>query len=229
MKKIIYIALLFWCGILAAKDTPPREARLFILSGQSNMARLDPDLSFTPTLKKAFPNDEITVIKDAMGGQPIRRWYKKAAPEKGKRGNAIGDLYDRLISNVKAGSANTHFSTVTFVWMQGETDANQRHGDRYATELRGVINQLKHDLGRDDLYVVVGRISDSGLKYPKLRSEWEKMRNAQVQIAETDSRSAWVDTDDLNGEKDVLHYTDEGYKTFGERLAQSAVTLLKKK
>ncbi len=32
----------------------PSKVRVFILSGQSNMAGLDPNISFTPAVKKAF-------------------------------------------------------------------------------------------------------------------------------------------------------------------------------
>ena len=56
---------------------------LFILSGQSNMARLDPSDSFTPTVIKEFGSDNVIVVKDAKGGQPIRRWYKNWKPAKG--------------------------------------------------------------------------------------------------------------------------------------------------
>jgi len=228
MRKIICIVLLFWFTMaVAVEDAQPHKTRLFILSGQSNMVRLDPDVSFTPALKKAFPDDRVIVIKDAKGGQPIRRWNKKALPSKGETA-AVGNLYDRLIAKVKADAVKNNFSTVTFVWMQGERDAKEQHGDQYAAELRSVLDQLKQDIGRDDIYVVLGRLSDYGLKRPKLRNEWEKVRNAQMQVAGADSRSAWVDTDDLNGDKDELHYTDEGYAKFGERLAQAAITLLTK-
>ena len=44
----------------------PGKTRLFILSGQSNMAGLNPDVSFTPTLKKAYPDDELVVVKSAQ-------------------------------------------------------------------------------------------------------------------------------------------------------------------
>lgn len=228
LLKIIPLILLSGCSIAGSvSDLPTHNSRLFILSGQSNMARLNPDLSFTPALKKAFPNDEIIVIKDARGGQAIRRWYKKTVADPNEQADtAPGDLYYRLMNKVKADAANKHFTTVSFIWMQGETDAQKHHGDGYAVELRGVIDQVKQDTGRADLYFVIGRISDFGLKRKRVAGEWEKVRNAQVQIAESDSHGAWVDTDDLNGDQDDLHYTEEGYKKFGARLAQAAITQL---
>lgn len=228
MLKIARILLFIWSGILiAANEDHHPKTRLFILSGQSNMARLDPKLSFTPTLKNAFPNDQIVIIKDAMGGQAIRRWYKKSVPERGESSASIGTLYDRLLLKVKAVVAKNHFDSVVFVWMQGERDAVEHHGDQYALQLRGLIDQLKQDIGRDDLYVVVGRLGDFGLKRPRIKSDWEKVRNAQMQVVDTIGHAAWVDTDDFNGENDALHYTHDGYINFGKKLAQTAISLLK--
>ncbi|MBT9097586.1 hypothetical protein KFZ76_07685 [Methylovulum psychrotolerans] len=226
MKIIIMGSVLFWSGISMANQSIHKN-RLFILSGQSNMVRLNPDDTFTPALQKAFPNDHVVVIKDAQAGQAISRWTKPSASEWDLQ-TKVGDLYDRLIGVVKANSADGHFDTVMFVWMQGESDANKHQGDQYESKLRSVISQLKQDMQRNDIYVILGRISDFGFKRQNRKSDWEKVRNAQVRIAETDNHAAWVDTDDLNGGIDRLHYTDEGYKTLGERFAQAAITLIKK-
>ena len=61
---------------LAPAPAAEKKVRLFILSGQSNMAGLNPDLSFTPAIKKEFPDDKVIVVKHAIGGRPIRLWYK---------------------------------------------------------------------------------------------------------------------------------------------------------
>ena len=47
------------------------SAHLFILSGQSNMARFKPSLWFTPALSKALGEDRVIVSFYAKGGQPI--------------------------------------------------------------------------------------------------------------------------------------------------------------
>ena len=49
---------------------------LFILSGQSNMAGHRPDEAFTPAVSKALGEDKVIVVQDAVGGQPIQRWWK---------------------------------------------------------------------------------------------------------------------------------------------------------
>jgi len=226
-----YARVITWGAALAvahAASAAEPDLHLFILSGQSNMAGLNPDVSFTPTVREALAGDDVLVVKDAKGGQPIRRWYKKWKPADGKAPESTGDLYDRLMARVKEAVGDRKPTTVTFVWMQGERDAKERHGDVYADALAGLIRQLADDLGRKDLRFVIGRLSDygnQGTRYP----HWMKVREAQVRVAEAGPRGAWVDTDDLNGPKNALHYTKEGYKELGKRFAEKAIALIRGK
>lgn len=59
-------------------------------------------------------------------------------------------------------------------------------------------------------------------------THWDEVRKAQVEVAEGDPRGAWIDTDDLNGPKNGLHYTKDGYKTMGKRFAAKAVALIER-
>ena len=244
MKTILSIITLvaLFCGFVHAAET---GKHLFILSGQSNMVGVNPDLSFKPAVEAEFGAENVVVVKDAEGGQPIKRWYKKWEPIAGddsaKTGSpsvveekAIGDLYDRLMKKVYSASEGKEFETVTFLWMQGERDARERYGEVYEKSLKGLIEQLSNDLNRADINVVIGRLSDCGLKnnrYP----HWMMVREAQMKVAEDSARGAWVNTDDLNDDvlskkgspiQDALHYSEEGYKTFGQRLASESIELI---
>lgn len=205
---------------------------LFILSGQSNMAGLDPNLSFTPTVEEAFGKDNVIVVKSAQGGQPIRRWYKQWKPAEGDEPKATGDLYDKLMQKVAEATKDQTIATVTFVWMQGERDANEGHGTVYAASMRGLIDQLAGDLKREHINFVIGRLSDFDMDNKRYK-HWTKVREAQVKVAEEDKRGAWVDTDDLNDKgkpgniKHDLHYTKDGYKILGKRFADAAIGLMK--
>ncbi len=221
-KTVLCLAAL--AGLTAGTDGA--KTHLFILSGQSNMAGLNPDISFTPALKNAFAGEEVIVVKDALGGQPIRRWYKKWKPASGSMEGNHGDLYDRLMGKVRAAIGDRKPDTVTFVWMQGERDAKEKHGEVYAASLKGLIDQLKEDLGRQDVNFVIGRLSDNG--NGNKATHWDIVRQAQVEVAEADPRGAWIDTDDLNGPNNGLHYTKDGYKTMGERFAEKAIALVRK-
>lgn len=229
MKKI----LLFVCSVLLL--CPPVFAdegkHLFILSGQSNMAGLNPDNSFTPAVEKEFGKDRVIVVKSAQGGQPIRRWYKDWKPAedvKAKDENKpFGDLYDVMMARVKPAIEGRKLASVTFVWMQGERDAKESHGEVYAQSFLGVISQLQADLKRDDIHFVIGRLSDMDMEN-KTYKHWTLVRDEQVKLAEAAPLGAWVDTDDLPMKGDNLHYSAEGFDLLARRFADAAIKLIRK-
>jgi hypothetical protein len=233
----VSVVLLLGVAVRAgAADTAPattqgaaKPVRLFILSGQSNMVGLKPEESFTPALQKAFPNDDLVVVKHASNGQLIKLWYKgwKLTADDSTKGN--GRLYDQLMAKVKQAMADKPAPvSITFVWMQGEADANHKgYGDVYRAALQGLLEQLQADLGRKDIDFVLGRISDYGNNLPE-RPDWNPIRKVQVEFAEAYERGAWIDTDDLNGPANGLHYPPEGYRTMGERFAEKAIALITK-
>jgi hypothetical protein len=214
-------------AVQVAAAAPPK-VRLFILSGQSNMAGLNPDISFTPAVKEAYSGDDVIVVKHAVGGQSIRRWYKDWKTPEGVVDRAPspdakpGDLYDALMAKVKAATAGKTVDSIAFVWMQGEADTSQGRETLHDEALRGLIRQVRDDLKRPDTVIVIGRLSDCR----KGQAGWDLVRSIQEKVAGTDRLAAWVDTDDLNGDKDDLHYTKEGYAELGRRFAAKAVELL---
>jgi len=241
-NKVLFTAItsaaILWGQALAAQENVAAkpQAHLFILSGQSNMAGLDPDESFTPSVERAFGRDRVIVVKDALGGQPIRRWYKQWKPAQGDEPKATGDLYDRLMTKVRAAIQGRQIQTVTFVWMQGERDAREQHGQVYAVSFKGLLDQLRTDLQRKDISFVIGRLSDFDMdneRYP----HWTMIRQVQVALAEAAPNGVWVDTDDLNDGKNRqgksitndLHYSVQGYRILGQRFAQQAITLIRQR
>lgn len=86
-NQLLFITV---CSLTLTACQPRKH--LFILSGQSNMGRLNPAQTFTPTLAETFGIDQIIIVKSAQGWHPI--------------------LDEKI-------------ATITFVWMQGESDARQ--------------------------------------------------------------------------------------------------------
>jgi len=225
---LVAVVLLLLPAMAGAKTL-----RLFVLSGQSNMKGVDPDASFTPAVKAAFPDDECIVVHSAYSGQLIRTWYKDwklpegadPTPIRGKNGAHYGQLMEAITTAMEDKPAAV---TITFCWMQGEADANHKgYGAVYAAALTGLLDQLHKDLGRGDIDVVIGRISDYGNDDPVNRPDWNVVRKAQVDWAEHTPRATWFDTDDLNGPSNGLHYGKDGWRRLGERFAAKAVELIK--
>jgi hypothetical protein len=237
MIKPLLAAVIVASVVASSALTAPPATHLFILSGQSNMAGLNPALTFTPAVNDAFGSNSVIVVKDALGGQPIRRWYKDWKPAAGTAAAAAaeanGDLYDRLMQKVQPAIAGRQIDTVTFVWMQGESDAKMKQGAVYAASLRGLLAQLSDDLGRKDVNFVIGRISDFGTGRAEW-NDWSVVRAAEEEVGGSGPRCAWVDTDDLNDKpdkngtmKDDLHYSAEGYRTLGTRFAEKSIALIR--
>ncbi len=248
----------FWFILLIAifanfnfifSEEPASGKHLFILSGQSNMHHMDPSESFTPALEKVFGKENLTIVKVAKTGAAIRYWDKdypwpesngvpqgRSKPGKDKVTreefmSEFGNLYKGLMGAVKKKTEGKTFDSVTFVWMQGESDSKLQMAEIYFDSFKRVVARMKTDLNIESMNIVIGRLSDHGMN----GEGWVKMRELQVKFAEETPNTDWVNTDDLN---DVtrngqmvndLHYTKEGYKIFGERCAEKAIALIQKK
>ena len=229
-----------------AQDAEQNKGKhLFLLSGQSNMSRFKPKQWFTPGISKALGADNVIVCFEAKGGQPISKWYKSWKNNKGESDGEAGQLYDALLKKMYAATEGTKIQSVTFIWMQGEADAKAKNGSVYLASLNGLKEQLEQDLKRTDINFIVGRLSDSGFfstgrgKRNRDQGErgsakqienpqWEMVRKAQVAFANASERAIWIDTDDLNGENNQLHYIKpDGYSKLGERYVEAAVKFLK--
>lgn len=218
-------------GIGKADDKP---VHIFILSGQSNMAGMDPKLGFEPETEKLFPDSEVLYFKVARGGQPIRLWLAEWNDIAAKHGLSIknkGPVYYEPILQQYKKLVETHPkpSSVTFCWMQGERDAREQLSAAYADAMKQLIANLRRDLEQPEMNFVIGRLSDFGKPD---NEHWQKVREAQVEVAAGDEHGAWVDCDDLN-DKDRngakfndLHYTKEGYELLGRRYARQAKALI---
>ena len=221
----------------AKTDNP---VHLFILSGQSNMARMNVGWGLLPEAKKLFKDEKIVYLKVAQGNQYIHRWLKewdeiaksKGLDEKYRKKilrdgkvlyyQPILDQYKELLKKYPKPAS------VTFCWMQGESDAKVGISTAYKDSLKLLISNLRRDLKRPDMNVVIGRITDYALE----KKECVEIRRVQIEIANEDPHGAWVDTDDLNNIEvnavmtNDIHYNKKGYTALGQRFARQAHALI---
>ena len=130
-----------------------------------------------------------------------------------------------MIGKVREAIEGNLFDTVTFVWMQGESDGGRGLGSVYEESFRRLMDRLKTDLNRQDIGFVIGRINDSKVNDPN----WKLVRDVQVKIAQNSSNGEWIDTDDLSGTEHGVHFPKENYPKIGQRFAQKAIDLIRKK
>jgi CubicO group peptidase (beta-lactamase class C family) len=228
---------------------------LFILSGQSNMQGMNEKLTFVPRVEEEYGKDNVLVVKEAIGGRPIRMWVHDWAPAPGwevdpdipntkpptKEENGI--LYDSMMQKIADATKGKKPKAIAFCWMQGERDARERHSAVYEKSLRTLFQQLENDFPDIPMVFAIGRLSDFGKGnkeafYP----EWDEVRRAQENIAESMPNCTLINTDDLNtGDSpphwktkqvsqrvDDLHMSAEGYRIMGERFANESIKLLNK-
>jgi hypothetical protein len=150
------------CLVLCWTSVFAEEAgkHLFVLSGQSNMQGHRPAEAFTPAVAEALGEEKVIVVQDALGGQPIQRWFKGWKSPGGQPPKSTGDLYDRLMEAVKPAIAGQTLESVTFIWMQGERDAKMQWGEVYEASLKGLYEQYCRS-----------RVCATGLRYNSQRSE----------------------------------------------------------
>ena len=228
------LAIVLATSNLLAADKP---VHLFILSGQSNMAGMNPKTGFEPETKALFPEADVAYIKVAQGGQPIRLWVdqwdeiaeKHNLPTRRSKASKV-DYYQDILKQYQAMlEKHPNPDSVTFCWMQGERDAREKLNAAYEDALAQLIANLRRDLKQPEMNFVIARLSDFGKPDYK---EWQDIREIQVRLAEKDPRGAWVDCDDLNNKMkdgkthDDLHYTKEGYELLGRRYARQAKALI---
>lgn len=220
--------------IVSAEETLHSGKHLFIFSGQSNMKHLRPGRTFLPKVASVLGRENIIAVKEAQGGEPIRKWVKDWRAESGYESSSRGVIYDRLLKKIQLEIEGEKLASVTFLWMQGEQDAVERFGKVYAKSLRSLLKQLQSDLGWEPIHFIIGRLSD--YTPPQKFNHWNMIRNAQMEVAESYPFGAWVNTDDLNDlvradgtfVGNDLHYTPHGYKIFAERLADKSIELIRK-
>ncbi|MDP3073050.1 MAG: sialate O-acetylesterase [Opitutaceae bacterium] len=226
-----------------AADVPVAKAKLvhvIILSGQT-MNGVDPKKGFESEAKARFAGAEVLYFKVAKGGAQIRLWvteWDQIAARHGidvktaRAGDAVpGTLYYEpiLAEYRKLLEGRAAPVSVTFCWMQGEQDHKEKLDAAYADSLRQLIANLRRDLNRPDMNVVIGRLNDWG---DAGNTAWQNIRRAHVAISAADPHAAWIDTDDLNDKEtdgvmeNKYHFTGAGCDLLGRRFARQTRLLV---
>ena len=230
--------LLLILSLTLATYAEEKSGHLFILSGQSNMTG-QLKKGFLETVSKSLGKENVTVVHCSRSGRGIRFWVSdyslpEGHPFHGKLKAGNGEEFPRLVKAIKAEGDASKYTSVHFIWMQGESDANRDLGVAYERSFKTLVSQLKKELGIKQMHFVIGRLSNWGLYRDKHADAWKRMRAVQQKLADDDPMGAWIDTDDLiGGDKSNppgdLHYRGEQSVTLGTRFAKAALKQLASK
>ncbi len=233
-RFLFMLSFLFPLAAAQAEPAAKSKGNLFILAGQSNMTG-GLEKGFADTVHKAVGEDRVTIVRSMRSGRGIRFWVQDyALPEDhelhGMLQTGNGEEYPRLLQAVQEAGDLDAFESITFIWMQGESDAGRHLGVAYERSFKALLARLEKDLGIGRMHFVIGRISDHGLSGDKAEG-WKEVRAVQQKIAEDDPLGSWIDTDDLNGGDEKkpegdLHYPPHESIRLGERFGEAALRQL---
>ena len=179
----------------------------------ANEGRFGPELAFGRAMKKAFPEDEIYLIKTAAGGTSMHKHWSvegQGSPMLKKfLSSARGALKELDGRRVK-------YKVEGMLWMQGESDAAQGKGAEYEKSLGKFIKAMRKEFKEKELPFVMGRILPT---FDKPKGHGPMVRAALEKVAKEDEKVACFDTDDFK-RINKGHYNHEGQLELGETFAE---------
>lgn len=217
----------------------PGHGAGFSSNGRDNLLsdRFGPELTFGFRLRAIDPDAKLAIIKYSFGGTALdRRVSAYGTWDPDFDGNnqydfALATLRNALsVRDIDGDGVDDRLVPSGVIWMQGEADAfdNPLAAADYEANLKRTIDLLRAALRFDDLPVVIGKITDSGMAEDGTVMDFAKVvQAAQHRFVEQDSCAALVTETETYGypESDAWHYDSESYVRMGIAFADAVVAL----
>lgn len=223
-------------GVGIWQTLQPGHGTGFRTDGETNQLsdRFGPELLFGQTMAERSPGSKIAIIKYALGGSGLAEgagfgnWHPDFSDGAGV------NQYDHALNTMRNAFASTDIDgdgvadrliPAGIVWMQGEADAydSQAAADEYRENIERLMNLLRAALRVDDLPVVIGKITDSGMSEDGTVMDYiETVQFAQQDFVASDTCATYVTvTDDLGYLDDAWHYDTDGFVRLGTAFADA--------
>ncbi|GAB5495980.1 MAG: hypothetical protein Phyf2KO_10600 [Phycisphaerales bacterium] len=180
-----------------------------------------PELSFGSDIAFANPDEQIVIIKFAVGGTSLFNYWTtptREYPDGGVLWNEIQFAIDDVLNQLTA--MGHEYRVEGFLWMQGESDTDKRYRARkYTRNLTRFIASMRSFVGDPEMPFILGRIRDAGQPHAQM------VRDAQVYVANNIPNVYWIDTDDLGWLPDGIHYDEESMIELGHRFADIVIAI----
>ena len=230
-------------GVGSWEPLQPGHGTGFKTDGKSNQLsnRFGPELLFGQTIADLAPGSKIAIIKYALGGSGLAdgvgygNWHPDFSDGAGinQYDHALTTMRNALAyADIDGDGVVDRLIPSGIVWMQGEADAfdSQAAADEYRANLERLMNLLRAAMRVDDLPLVIGKITDSGMVEDGSVMDYiETVQQAQQDFATTDACAAYVTvTDDLTHSSDAWHYDTDGFVRLGTAFAEAMQDLEQK-
>lgn len=196
--------------------------------------RFGPELFFGLTKAAGSPDTKIAIIKYALGGSGLAdgvgygNWHPDFSAGAGQ------NQYDHALKTLRNAHAHADIDgdgvadrliPSGIVWMQGEADAydSQAAADAYRSNIERLMDLLRAAMRVDDLPIVVGRITDSGMADDGSVMDYiSTVQQAQQDFVDDDNCAILVTiTDELGYLEDGWHYDTDGFMRLGTAFAEA--------
>lgn len=159
-----------------------------ITVGQGAYSELiGPELMFAHQLDKLY-EDPILIIKTAWGGKSLAVDFRppSAGGTTGEYYNAMVQMVTHVTENLGSEFPNlstTDFEISGFAWFQGWNDgATDDYLNEYESNLYHLVNDVRNDLGKPDLPVVIGSAGQGGFEV--IQDAWVQSMQSIVSVAQ---------------------------------------------
>ena len=223
-------------GVGIWQQLQPGHGTGFKTDGDTNQLsnRFGPELLFGRTIADLAPGSKIAIIKYALGGSGLAigvgygNWHPDFSTGAGinQYDHALTTMRNALAhADIDGDGVADRLIPSGIVWMQGEADAfdSQAAADDYRANLERLMNLLRAALRVDDLPVVIGKITDSGMAEDGSVMDYiETVQQAQQAYVDDDACAAYVTVaDDLTHSSDAWHYDTDGFVRLGTAFAEA--------
>jgi len=197
------------------------------------------ELSFAKKMQELYPNEKIAIIKYSRGGSSIDK--DAAGPYGCWDPDYIGsnglNQYDYFLTtlqnafdvkDINGDGIKDRLIPSGIIWMQGESDTcyGEDLANRYYSNLKRLMELMRAALRKDDLPIVIGKISDSGRnKEEKVWPYCELVQHGQEKFVRTDKNAAIVRDTKNYKYSDPYHYDSAGYIDLGKKFAEAIYKL----
>ena len=169
--------------------------------------------SFANAMRADDTNRTVILVPCAFGGTKLAQWTKGSY------------MYECAVLRTREALRilKDEGRLAGILWHQGEWDANSKEdADTYEERFRRMISDLRQDLGCGDVPLVVGELgrylADNRAKSGRYQY-FEKVNAGISLAAKTIPNCAYVSSEGLTSNADLLHFNTESLRTFGERYA----------
>lgn len=196
------------------KQTPP-NVQFFYQGRERKLAQFayfGPEVSFAQEVARAFPNDNIILVKQAASGSRIKQWQPGQS------------LYKGLLRQVGFATDSTKNKRIdAILWMQGESDAqsNVSIASQYGGQLKQLVGGLRKDLNSPSSLFIFGQ---TNLDHPASKASLEAVRQQQSAMQKILANAYMVNTDKLGKLNDGIHLNAHGQMELGRRFAKAYIS-----